>query len=495
MDKTTHTIKEGLEDKYEYVEPIPSLNLPELEEVQCIRPRGNDYELFFYVRPKSRRNQACDACGSRNYHGDGYSKDRKVSDISIGLKRVYLQVQVPRYKCQDCGHKFSHSFNCILPKVQFTNRLYEQIQRRAFLEPFNAIAKEYGISIPTISAIITECGKALDKGHPLVAPRVLGLDEKHIEHRMRAVYVDIEEGALLEMSPDNKGDTVRNMIMSMEGWENIEVVTTDMAQGYRPVIEELLPKAKIVVDKYHVVQQLYIATRKTRTTITELSHKEVAAMPAGEEKELRDDVLRRAGKDSYLFKFSEGNVMDNPSRKSLMADLCEHFPNFNMLRLLKDGFMRIYACESRAEAEETYQEWEKMLRSSDAKIFAELHRFGRTVKNWKAEIFQYFEPGYRFTNAAAEGLNSLLQAINSQGRGYSFEVLRLKALYRKEAALPERTITKKVQVFNPNKNRKPGMIGDITIGSMYDTVEKRLQIQPRGAKIDKLLSIIEESGL
>ena len=99
MDKTTHTIKEGLEDKYEYVEPIPSLNLPELEEVQCIRPKGNDYELFFYVRPKSRRNQACDACGSRNYHGDGYSKDRKVSDISIGLKRVYLQVQVPRYKC------------------------------------------------------------------------------------------------------------------------------------------------------------------------------------------------------------------------------------------------------------------------------------------------------------------------------------------------------------------------------------------------------------
>lgn len=499
-DKKEHTIREGLEDKYEYVTPIPNLNLPELEEVKCIKPKDNDYELYFYVRPVSRRDQACPVCGSRNYYGDGVSKDRLVSDISIGLKRVFLQTEVPRYKCQDCNRKFSHNFESIMPNAQFTVRLYEQIQRRAFLEPFKSIADEYGISIPTVSSIVQECGKKLDEAHPLVAPRVLGIDEKHIEHKMRAVYVDIENGILLEMSPDNRGETVKKVIMSMDGWENIEVVTTDMAQGYRPVIEEVLPKAKLVVDKYHVVQQLSTAVKKTRTLLTELSHKEVNEMPAGEEKRLRDEVLRRAGKDSYLFKFNEGNVMGNPFRKSLMADLCFHFPNFNMLRLLKDGFMRVYACESREEAEEVYQEWEKILRKADEKIFAEFHRFGRTVKNWHNEIFQYFEPGFKYTNAASEGLNSLLQAINSQGRGYSFEVLRLKALYRKEAALPSRTITKRTTVFHKGGKTKPILPGGMTEtflpkGDWEEVIEKTLTITPRGANLEKLLSAIEESGL
>ena len=49
-------------------------------------PIDNDYELYFYVRPISRRDQACPVCRSRNYYGDGVSKDRLVSDISIGLK-------------------------------------------------------------------------------------------------------------------------------------------------------------------------------------------------------------------------------------------------------------------------------------------------------------------------------------------------------------------------------------------------------------------------
>ena len=205
-------------------------------------------------------------------------------------------------------------------------------------------------------------------------------------------------------------------------------------------------------------------------------------------------------KDSYLFKFNEGNVMGNPSRKSLMADLCFHFPNFNMLRLLKDGFMRVYACEGREEAEEAYQEWEKILCKADPKIFSEFYRFGRTVRNWHNEIFQYFEPGFKYTNAASEGLNSLLQAINSQGRGYSFDVLRLKALYRKEAALPSRTITKRTTVFHKGGKTKPILPGGMTEtflprGDWEEVIEKTLTITPRGADLEKLLSAIEESGL
>ena len=93
-----HAIKPELKDKYEEVMPVPKLNIPELIENACVKPKDNDFEYIIHVSPVSKRNQACDECGSISYHGDGKSKDRKVQDISMGLTRVTLQVEVPRYK-------------------------------------------------------------------------------------------------------------------------------------------------------------------------------------------------------------------------------------------------------------------------------------------------------------------------------------------------------------------------------------------------------------
>ena len=53
--------------------------------------------------------------------------------------------------------------------------------------------------------------------------------------------------------------------------------------------------------------------------------------------------------------------------------------------------------------------------------------------NWYYPIFNYFDPGCGYTNAATEGLNSLIDIINKNGRGYSFEVLRYKCLMHSKA--------------------------------------------------------------
>lgn len=512
-DSEQNNLNEELAKDTIPVTPIPSLNIEELVENQCVTPADGEYELFFHVSPKSSRDQACDKCGSLNYYKDGKSKDRIVSDVSMGLNRVLLQVEVPRYHCQDCRHKFSHKFDSLMPNMQFTKRLYEQLKRRALSEPFSKLAKEYGVTIPTISKILLDLGKGLDADHPLIAPKVLGIDEKHIEHHMRAIYVDIEHGWLLEMSPDNKQDTLKKVITSMEGYENIQVVTTDMAQGYTPLINEILPKAKVVVDKYHVVQALKVATQKTRTYLTELSHTIVNSMPAGREKTEKDSILTKAGKDSYLFKFKEENVQNDDKRKALMAELCEAFPDFNTLRLLKDGFMRIYQCETAKEAEEAYKDWLTILKTADKDVFSEFYSFNRTVKHWHKEIFQYFEPGCRYTNAAAEGLNSLIQAINSQGRGYGFDALRIKVLYQKEAELPQKVFKKTVTRFKKGTIGKRIVIdrlgyGDyIPMKNMYDYIpmeteyvdkDKRYdeteyyRAVPRGGWIDALVEGAEE---
>lgn len=51
-----------------------------------------------------------------------------------------------------------------------------------------------------------------------------------------------------------------------------------------------------------------------------------------------------------------------------------------------------------------------------------------TVKNWSREIFNYFSYG-RLTNAFVEGINNTIRAIEKQGRGYDFDVLRAKVIF------------------------------------------------------------------
>lgn len=45
----------------------------------------------------------------------------------------------------------------------------------------------------------------------------------------------------------------------------------------------------------------------------------------------------------------------------------------------------------------------------------------------RLEILAYFD--WRLTNATTEGLNSIVRQVDRMGRGYSFDVLRVKLLF------------------------------------------------------------------
>ena len=109
----------------------------------------------------------------------------------------------------------------------------------------------------------------MDAERNIKAPRVLGIDETHLNKKMRGVFTDTENNKLLEITEDNLKRTVKHTIQNMEGYEDIEVVTIDMWSGYRYACRELIPKATVVVDKFHVVQYANNALDKVRK---ELKH-------------------------------------------------------------------------------------------------------------------------------------------------------------------------------------------------------------------------------
>lgn len=90
----------------------------------------------------------------------------------------------------------------------------------------------------------------------------------------------------------------------------------------------------------------------------------------------------------------------------------------------KEAFFAIYDAKTRSTAEHQYQIWTAALSEDVRPFFSPVLT---ALTNWHQEIFAYFDQPV--TNAYTESVNNLIRAIQRQGRGYTFDVLRAKMLY------------------------------------------------------------------
>lgn len=435
-----------------HVHPVPHLNIPDIVEDECLEPvDDSNYRVFICHGTQPWYNKVCPHCGSIRADNNGYTDNpRLVHDVNVGITQIDIVLYVDRAECKDCGKSYSRQFEGIIPGKQMTSRLLDQIRRDAIRRPFREVGDMFGYSDTTIGSIFDDYMKELESERgPIIAPHALGIDEKHIVNAMRAIFVDLDSGELLEMRPNNGRDDIISTIESMVDYDkNIKVVTMDMSNGYRAYVQECLPNAKIIVDKYHVYQDLYQKVAKSRTKILEEIGARIGAIEDPEEKKRLGAIRDLANKYSYLFKFKVEKLNEKSFRVAAMADLCSTFPEFNHLRLIKEGFELIYDCIKRSDAENTYNEWAMLIPPSGSKqiaeweaeygikadLFADFRAFRTAMRNWHKEVFNYFDISCEYTNAAAEGTNKLIQNINDQGNGYSFERLRGKAINWSKAA-------------------------------------------------------------
>lgn len=441
-------------DDMEKVTPTPHLNLGGIIEDACYRPKAGHPYLLFSCHVENYRNRKCPFCNSTAVHAHGQTgAPRRIHDVNSGRTKVDIDLQVQRYICSECGKSFSNLPPDIMEGRHLTKRLYDEIRHEAFTKPLSTVAMKYGYSDTIIGKIFDEYSRELESVHgPVIAPRVLGIDEKHIVHNMRAIFTDIENRTLLEMCPDNKKNTVIAAIEQMVGYDtNIEVVTMDMSCGYRTYVQECLPNAAIVVDKFHVCQSVYEKIAKARSKIMAYIGALIHAEPEGGVKKRMIAVRNLAQTNTYLFKFNAKNLTKSDKRINAMANICATFPEFNHLRLIKEYFDRIYTAPDRQTAEAYCKEWAELIPPSGSrqieawkkrfKVEPELFDDLRSAKNtltkkWHNEIFNYFEPNSRFTNAVTEGLNRMVEDMSRMGNGYSFERLRARALYSDKVAAP-----------------------------------------------------------
>ena len=450
LEKREYSMNDMVEQD---IKSAPSLDLPALVTERFYMPRDGGKLMVFFtdVRKSWAPSDGCPACHKKDsLIRSGRTKPRKVRDVVRNNHCVLIVLQSIRMLCKNCNQRFVPKIDGIIANGTMTERLVEFLKTESFLQPHSTLSERTGVSIPTIQEIMNEeidRYEQMRAANPPAAPRVLGIDEKHITNAMRGTLVDVEKGTLLDMLENNSEETMKAAIQKLSCWqENIKVVTTDMANRYLKWLPSFLPDATIVIDKFHVIQDVQNRISTAKSLLYAYRKELIDHIEDDEERARQYEILRIVDDNRRLFNYSMENVMrDKSGKRSLKLNtVIDTFPEFRLLRMLYFYIEDMYTKETRNEAEAAWDEWQELLPptgkkdyqewcdlySVDEKCFEGFKSFTRSgFTYFKPYILNYFNPGCRHTNAATEGLNNLIGSINISGNGYRFRHLRAKALY------------------------------------------------------------------
>jgi transposase len=419
------------------------LNLPQYR-VLAVREDEHDYHVSVEA---AKPVMVCRHCGSVNVAKWGGS-EIVVRDLPAQGKRVNLYIRAQRFRCEDCERTAFEPLPAIADGRRMTKRLVAWIGAQSLRHVFASIGEETGVDEKTVRNIFHDYVRDLEASTTFATPRWLGIDEIHVLKRPRCVLTNVETRTIIDMLSDRSKATVAQRLFRLRDKADVRFVAMDMWTPYRDAARAVLPKAKIVVDKFHVIRMANYGIEKVRKGLRE---------------SLAPKERRGLMHDRFVLLRRERNL-DARSRFLLDSWMTLH-PTLGAAYRLKESFYAIYEATSKADAEQRYDAWAASITPETAEAFRPLTT---AWKNWHPEILAYFD--HRVTNAYTESLNSLIRVMNRVGRGYSFEALRAKMLYTEGLHKVERPKFERRDAasFSAFMSVPPGSLGMMLPDDPYD---------------------------
>ncbi|WP_436836099.1 ISL3 family transposase [Laspinema palackyanum] len=373
-------------------------------------------EIGLVLQIESPQKSAdCPLCGhqSNKLHQNHWYL---VKDLPFSEHPTYLRVNRRQFKCQTCQKPFSESLDYVNPKRNYTKRLTYKVIEEVLESNIQSVARRYEVTEEEIQTMLEDVGSELLKEKP--APfRRLGIDEisqKKGQGNYCAVLVDIDAAKPVAIVDSRRKE---ELLKVLQGWgseilKSIEEVSIDLWMPYKTLVEELLPHAQIVADRFHLMKGLneeLDAQRKFEKYL-------ISSRKSYPEK---SDFLSAINKSKYALVKNEKDLTENQTKK--LNEVKVKFPQLAIMHDLKEEFRDIF--------ESKHQGTEGLVKLVDWLFKAQqsFPTFTKTVIRWFPEIVNYFEN--RTSNGVVEGINNKLKVIKKSAYGLpKFENFRLRSL-------------------------------------------------------------------
>ena len=389
-----------------------NISFPEEEYCQVIQK--GDYRIKVFKGFLKSNYCACPHCNSKNIVKNG-SRHRKIKYIPIQNYNIELELSVQRYICKDCKKTFSPSTNIVSDNSNISNNLKYTIalELKENLS-LTSIAKRYNISITSVQRVMDDCYSdfKVNKEH---LPEAICIDEfksvKNIDGAMSFVFANYQSKSIIDIVEDRRLYSLTEYFsrFSLEARNNVKYVCMDMYAPYISLVNSIFPNAKIVIDKFHIVNLVNRAFNQTRISIMN---------------SIKDDSLKRKLKLFWksLLKYYPDLCRVNYycqsfkrklSSKDKVDYLLEKIPELEIsFNIYQDIIQTI-----KHNNFKRFEEIVKKYLTSKEKISKKMIIALKTLKKYMKYIENMFESN--ITNGLIEGLNNKIKSIKRTAFGYS----------------------------------------------------------------------------
>jgi transposase len=236
----------------------------------------------------------------------------------------------------------------------------------------------------------------------------LGLDEIALKKGHRDFVVIVtgkatsDEVKVLAVLPDRKKQTVKQFLETMPRRikRAIRTVCTDMYEGFILAVKEVLGKAQVVIDRYHVAKLYragadHLRTHELRRLKQELS---------------KDDYAKLKG---AMWPFRKRTADLEVEEQELLKRLFTHTPALQQAYEYREQLTSIFdAPLSKDAAIRQLTAWQQEVRASGLNCY---DGFLQTLEKWMEEISNYFLA--RQNSGFVEGLNNKIKVLKRRCYG------------------------------------------------------------------------------
>ena len=323
---------------------------------------------------------------------------------------TYIEARVPsvRYpdgKVEEVGVPWADRY-------QRVTRLLAQAVI-VWLEACGNVGKVAGVmrldwtTVDGIMKAAVERGLQRRKAEPV---EYAGIDEKSFRrgYLYASILTDLDKGRVWDLVEGRKAADAESLLetLSEEQRAGVKATVMDMWAAFEAAVRSKMGGADIVYDKFHISWYLNKAVDEVRKA----EHRELMAKGR--------DTLKGT---KYLWLRNFPDLRCEPSFRQLYAARLKTSRAWR----LKESFEGFWDYRYKGPAEKFFRDWHAKVRRSRLEP---MKKVAEMLANRLEGVLNYLK--HRITNAASEGMNSLVARVVANARGLrSFASFRVRVLF------------------------------------------------------------------
>jgi transposase len=365
--------------------------------------------LFVDIARRFKR-LTCPACGHR-VRGRFEEKHRKWRHLGLGGFQVILCGPIRRMRCPRCETVRTEEVPWARPGGHFTRPFEDAVGFLAQKLDHTSVSELLGIAWRTVGRIAERLVNEKLDADRFENLRRIGVDEiSYLKgHRYLTVVVDHDTGRAIWAAEGKSSETLSAFFTELgpERAKQIEIVSIDMSKAFIKAVEEGLPLAKIVFDRFHVA-------RLAQDAVTEVRRSEMRKLPRDEKASLKRTRW-------VLLKRPENRTAEDEEK---LANIQKTNAAVYRAMLLKESFLEIFEHTDPDKAERDLDAWLKWAARCRLGPFV---RLGRTVRRYSRGILAFIDS--RLTNARLEGMNNKIRLLSHRAYGFHSAAALIAMVY------------------------------------------------------------------